>query len=255
MDYVEVREARRMGGLRLALTKGVPGPWSQSAKSIFQIKGIPYTAVAQYGGYENADLVDWTGCRNAPVAVYEDQPPRSRWDDILHLAERLQSAPRLIPEAIEERIQVIGISTELCGEGGFGWCRRLAMLPPPHMSDAEAGDGWSRMRADYGGLALTAEEGARHCAGIMVMLAARLHEQARKGSRYLVGCSLSAADIYWACFSQIVRPLPDEVNPMPRFLRQVYAAQDPAIEVALDPILLDHRDYIYHTHLGLPLEF
>ena len=41
-DYLEVADAIGKPGLRLVLTTGVPGPWGESAKGIFDVKGIPY---------------------------------------------------------------------------------------------------------------------------------------------------------------------------------------------------------------------
>ena len=35
------------------------------------------------------------------------------------------------------------------------------------------------------------------------------------GSNYFVGDELTAAAIYWACFSQLVAPLDEDVNRMP----------------------------------------
>jgi hypothetical protein len=64
-----------------------------------------------------------------------------------------------------------------------------------------------------------------------------------------------ALDIYWAYFLQGVRPLPDDVNPMPRGLRMVYEAGKPLMAGALDPILVTHRDAIFKDHIGLPLTF
>lgn len=72
MEYVAPKVARTMPGLKLALTTGVPGPWSESAKSILYVKKIPYVPVAQIAGAPNEDLVAWTGHRNAPVAVFEE---------------------------------------------------------------------------------------------------------------------------------------------------------------------------------------
>ena len=69
MDFARVEDAKDKGGLRLALTIGVPGPWSQAAKYVFETKSIPYVAVAQLGGTMNNELYDWTGHRNAPIAV------------------------------------------------------------------------------------------------------------------------------------------------------------------------------------------
>ena len=75
--------------MRLVLTEGVPGPWGESAKALFDLKGVPYHPVAQKGGAANEELVTWTGHRNAPIAILDDEPPRASWLEILFLAERL----------------------------------------------------------------------------------------------------------------------------------------------------------------------
>src|SRR5437868_1271116 len=97
LAYLSVADARERDGLRLVLTAGVPGPWGEAAKYILHVKGIAYAPVAQMAGMPNEDLVEWTGCANAPVAVYNDEAPKSGWAEILFLAERLASEPRLIP--------------------------------------------------------------------------------------------------------------------------------------------------------------
>ena len=89
MNYVHVDDAKDQPGLRLALTMGVPGPWSQSAKYLFEYKQYPFIAVGQKGAQENLELFAWTGHRNAPVAVFEDEAPRVGWCEIVMLAERL----------------------------------------------------------------------------------------------------------------------------------------------------------------------
>ncbi len=255
MDYVEAADARKMAGLRLALTKGVPGPWSESAKSVFHVKGIPFTPVAQYGGGANEDLVAWTGHRNAPVAVYNDEAPRAGWLEILMLAERLAPEPSLLPADLELRMQTIGLSNELCGEAGFGWCRRNFMFPDRSVSDEALGEAFSTMRNAYGFWDMGGEASTERCVAIMRHLSARLWSQKLTGRPYLVGDELTCADIYWASFSQLVEPLPDEVNPMPSFLRQMYASAPDPVKAAFDPLLREHRDFIFQTHLVYPLVY
>ena len=75
---------------------------------------------------------------------------------------------------------------------------------------------------------------------------------------YLFAGTLSALDIYWACFSQMLAPLPPEVNPMPLSLREVWGITAQVLaeqDYEADPILLEHRDAIFPRHLQWPLDF
>jgi glutathione S-transferase len=92
-------------------------------------------------------------------------------------------------------------------------------------------------------------------AAILRHLAARLEAQAARGSAYFIGNSLTAVDIHWACFANLLDPLPPEVNPMPKMLRLLFERRDPVVVAAIDPILLRHRDLVYARHLALPLDF
>jgi glutathione S-transferase len=251
MQYVEAKDARDLKGLRLALTVGVPGPWSESAKKIFAFKKIPFVPVAQHAARSNEDLVAWTGFRNAPIAVLDDGPAKANWAEIVALAERLQPEPALLPRG-EARLVAWGISAEICGEGGLGWNRRLSMMALAE----KAGTSWGNaMSTSYADSADNVAKAPERVAEILKLLAARLHAQQSKGSAYLVGDRIAACDIHWACFSQLLVPLPAAVNPMPDYLRQVYGAITEVERAALDPILLRHRDMIFDKHLGLPLDF
>ncbi|MFB0933304.1 MAG: hypothetical protein QMB60_04050, partial [Pseudomonadales bacterium] len=124
MEYLSIEEAKGMTGLRLVLTKGVPGPWSEAAKAVLNLRGVHFIAVEQKGGGRNPDLIEWTRHRNAPVALYNDEAPRVRWLEILDLAERLGSGPSLIPSDTDDRITMIGLANEIAGENGFAWNAR-----------------------------------------------------------------------------------------------------------------------------------
>lgn len=258
MQYIEPSAARGHSGLRLALTIGVPGPWSESAKAIFAVKKIPYVPVAQHAGKENFELVAWTGCRNAPIAVLDEERPRTGWAEILLLAERLSSAIPLLPADPADRALVFGLAHEICGEEGFGWTRRIMMFEAilaAARGGAEFEPGMQAMLSDYRVTEAAIAAAPARVTGILGMLATRLHAQRAAGSRYLVGAALTACDLYWACFAVLIDPLPPESNPMPGFLRRMYAGTTPALTAAKDPILLEHRDFIYATHLTLPLDF
>lgn len=240
-----------MRGLRLALTAGVPGPWSESAKYVFAVKGVPYTPVRQVGGAANEALRAWTGHANAPIAVYDDEDPRTQWAEILALAERLGRGPSLIPRDPELRVRMFGLANEICGQQGFGWQRRLIML-----GSLGTGNDFTRTLAErYGFEPAAAAAAPARAAEILALLVGQLRVQRARGVPYFVGDSLTALDLYWTAFATLIEPLPEDVCRMPRTIRAVYSLQDPVVRAAVDPALLEHRDFIYRTHLALPLDF
>ena len=154
---------------------------------------------------------------------------------------------------------MFGLAREICGELGFGWCRRLMMLhallaPGADVPEAAREVG-RRLGARYGYDPDLAKAAPARAAGILRMLAARLRSQEQRGSPFFVGDRLSALDLYWAAFAALVEPLPDALCPMPRPLRAVYTARDPALREAAHGLLLEHRDRIYRDYLKLPLDF
>jgi glutathione S-transferase len=258
-EYIDVREARGRSGLRLVLTAGVPGPWGEAAKAVFDVKKIPYVKVRQEGGGENPDLAEWTGQTSAPVAAWNDEPPRTTSRDILFLAERIAPEPALLPDAALERVVVLGLCDEIHGELGFGWCRRLmlihSILPHVDPSDPEGGGGVVRMARKYGYDPVIAGRAKARCEDILRLLADRLASQRAAGRRFLVGDSLTAADLYWATCATLLEPLPHDLCPMPDYLRQMYTVTDEGLRRAAGPHLIAHRDDIYREFLELPVDF
>ncbi|MDO8861888.1 hypothetical protein Q6D67_09260 [Haliea sp. E1-2-M8] len=254
MDYVEVEDAINAPGLRLVLSAGVPGPWGETAKSLFDFKGLKYLPVRQEGGGENAALQAWTGQTSAPVAVFDDLPPVCHWLDLLHLAERLAPEPALLPEDPALRAEVLGLSALIAGVDGFGWQRRLQLFTPG-MSQPEPPASIARMAAKYAWSAPAAEAAGGKLAAIAGLLDQRLAAQEDAGREWFLGEAVSAVDFYWANFAGMVKPLPPEFNPMPEYLRGFY--QSGAEETArwLTPRLLAHRDRMYRQHMTLPLDF
>ncbi|CAN0410127.1 unnamed protein product, partial [Phaeothamnion confervicola] len=139
INYVSIAAARALGGLRLVLgSYAIPGPWRESCKALFDVKGIPYTSVrcSNAGASEtsfgadgtHSELIAWTAQSSAPVAVWEDERPRSSWIDQLNLAERLAPEPCLVPPDFEARVRMFGLINEIAGEGGLGWSKRLILV-------------------------------------------------------------------------------------------------------------------------------
>ena len=78
-SYVTATEARTMPGLRIAFSRGMPGPWGEAVRAFFDIKKIDYVPVIQEIGEANEVLQQWTGQSSAPVAMLDDDPPRINW--------------------------------------------------------------------------------------------------------------------------------------------------------------------------------
>jgi len=251
-QYVSVEEAIKRGGLRMVVVGGVPSPWGEAAKGILHLKGIEWVAVRLV--YDSEALKGWAGQRSGPVAIYEQEPPRSGWAEILALAERLAPKPSLLPAQADERALVQGLSQEICGEGGLGWSRRLQMV---HAGLQNAGGFPERvakyLAKKYGYSPEAAAASGARVAEILRKLAARLKAQRTAGSRYYAGSSPTALDVYSAAFMAMFGPLPQAQCAMDATTRAAFDLRDAQTDTALDPILFEHRDMMYAEHLELPL--
>jgi len=257
MKYLSVAEGRALKGLRLVLSRGIPGPWSEAAKAVMNLRNVPYAPVGQEPAGPNDELVAWTGMRNAPIAVHDNEPPLSGWHDILMLAERLGSGPSLLPASAAERALSLGFTMEIASPGGFGWNARMWMMARYYGADlgASATQTERSMLNQYGFSAAAVAAAPTRVADILQALARQMHAQRQRGSEYLVGSQLHVVDLYWACFSQMIAPLSQDVNPMPDYLRNLYQSPPPEAAAALEPVLIEHRDCIFRRHIGLPLNY
>jgi len=253
-NYLSITEAEAKSGLRLVLTRDVPGPWSESAKAIFRLRNVEYQPVEQHGGRDNAELVAWTGHRNAPIALYNEEPPRVRWQEILDLAERLGSGPSLYPGDIQDRVEMVGLASEICNEGGLAWHARMLMLNMTYQAHGDVVFEKNPMFREYGFSDQAVSNAVTRVEQILGYLTGIIKSQQEKGSIYLVGNTLTAADVYWACFSNMLEALPPEQNPMPDSLRKGWSALAAGIS-GYDPVLIEQRNAIFDKHLWLPLEF
>jgi hypothetical protein len=89
LRYLSLDEIRVTKGLRIVLVQGMPSPWGQAAKTIFEIKGLDYVAAPFIPFAANPEIVAWSGEDSAPIVAWRDEKPIHRWIDILNLAERL----------------------------------------------------------------------------------------------------------------------------------------------------------------------
>ncbi len=251
-EYVSVEDAIERHGVRMVVVGNVPSPWGEAAKGILHIKGIEWVAVRL--AYDSELLKTWSGQRNAPVVIYENERPRSGWAEILLLAERLVPHPSLLPADPADRALVFGLAHEICGEGGLGWSRRLQLV---HAGLRNAGGFPERIAAylakKYGYSPEAGIAAGPRVADLLAMLIARLETQRRAGSRYYVGNSLTAVDVYSATFAAMFDPLPPEQCRMDLSTRAAFSVRDTHTDAALAPILFEHRDMMYKEYLELPL--
>ncbi|GAC1651673.1 MAG: hypothetical protein NVS9B15_12000 [Acidobacteriaceae bacterium] len=251
-EYVGGDDANERGGRRMVVVGNVPSPWGEAAKGIFHIKEIDWVGVRLV--YDSEPLKNWAGQLSAPVAVYEREPPRSGWFGILELAERIAPAPTLLPADPAERALVLDLSRDICGEGGLGWSRRLQLV---HAGLHNAGGFPERVAKYLGRKYGYNPEAAQSCDARVVevlgKLVARLKAQHAAGSRYYIGNTLTALDIYSATITALFAPLEPEQCAMDNATRVAFETRDAHTEAALDPILFAHRDMMYAQWLELPL--
>jgi len=219
MRFATLDEARAAPGLRLVVTAGVPSPWSETAKGCFDVKEIDYLAVRL--APRDADTRAWTSRHNAPVAMYEEEPPRSGWAEIVALAERLRPEVPIVPSSQSDRMEMWGIAHEMLGEGGLVWSLRIEAIHEGLVSDGARGFPVRAARylgARYG-YDPARVDGAREQIGTTLRtLAGRLED----GRRYLVGGALSAADIRVAAALGVLVPLSPSDCPMLPDFRRTY---------------------------------
>lgn len=259
-DYLDIADARKESGVRLVLSAGTPGPWGEAIKGMLHVKQIPYVRVRQDPAAENAELVEWTGIRNAPQLVAEDDASIHAWADLIYFTEEREPAPPLIPEDFDARVRMFGLINEIAGKGGFAWHRRFALLGPIvemyRKQPNPALEGVVHMAESYGYDTAAAKDAPHKVTAILEHLARVLEAQQQdSGSPYFIGDQLTALDIYWACFAVLVSPMPDDLCPMPEYLRKSYGSMDSASQPTHMDALLTHRDFIYREHLELPMRF
>jgi glutathione S-transferase len=256
-EYVSVEEAKSMSGMRVVCAPGVPGPWAEAIKGILDVKKIPYARARFEIGGDHAALIAWTAQASAPAIAWNDEFPKSNWAEQLYLAERIRPDPPLVPRGQRDRILMFGLSNEICGMYGFGWSRRLMLVHQllstpgvPEESRALA----AVLGAKYGYSPQAAAAAPARVVEVLDALNDQLESQAAKGSRYFIGAELSALDIYWAAFSQLIEPLAPDLCPMIEGFRPLYKCHDASVNAAATPRLMEHRDFIYREHLVLPVD-
>ena len=248
VTYLSTEDAIARPGLRMVVVGGVPSPWGEAAKGILHIKGLSWVGVRL--AYDDDAQRQWAGQRSGPIAIYDNEPPRAGWAEILLLAERLAPAPSLLPADAAERATMFGLAHEICGQEGLGWTRRLQLIHAGAFGSRGRPVSRAQVRLQPAAGGAAAARGSRRCCACwrrgwrlqLARAAPTISAQRRRRST-------STARPSWACSARCRRSTA-------RWTRRGAApstCRDPETDAALDPILLEHRDMMYARHLELPL--
>lgn len=250
--YISIAEARQASGLRLVSLRGVPSPWTEAARAIFHVKGLSCQYAARRDDEPEDALAAWAGDSSVPVVAWQQERLRTGWAEILLLAERLAAEPRLVPEDVERRVLLFGLGQELCGEMGLGWCLRLLVLqralghdagePPMRVEQA------ARLAGKYGLIPAHVRQAKPRVLEILALLDRRLG-----AAPFLLGESLTAADLWWAAFANLIEPLPGDMMPLADPVRGMLQQRDPDIARACTQRLREHQLRVYRDWLELPV--
>lgn len=247
-SFVEPEEAIAAKGLRIAVAGGIPSPWSEAAKGIFRIKEVPHVLVRLMPG--DKKVKQWTRSRNVPAAMYDDEPARTGWADILELGERLAPDRSLVPSAPSDRVRMFGLCHEVLGEGGLAWCGRLCTIAAG--LESEGARGFPSFVAQYLAPRYGFVADRIPQARARIREALGLMDEALGSKEYFFG-QLSALDIYSAAVFNTFDPLPEEQCPMMPPIRAAFESMK-GESGELPPRLLAHRQRMYERHLALPIE-
>jgi glutathione S-transferase len=254
MRFVDLATALGAGGLRLVVIGEVPSPWSEAAKGIFRVKGID-AALVRFR-VRDPDLMVCTGTHNAPVALFDDEPPRTGWADILALGERLGGAVSLVPAGPARRVRLFGIAHEICGEGGLGWNSRLMMIHHALASDGARGltppvARYLAKKYDYHPDGIPAAR--RRILDLFDMLADELGSGRAAGGPYFFGAAPTALDIYAATFLTPFVGLADGDSALaPDFVHAHVGLVD-ELGARIPAALREHRTLMFRRHLPGPI--
>jgi hypothetical protein len=248
-QYVSVEDAIPRAGLRMVVVGKVPSPWGEAAKGFFHLKGLDFVAVRL--AYDNPALKAWAGQHSGPVVLYDSEPPRSGWAEILMLAERLAPSPPMLSLEPNERGRALELADLFCSERGLGWTRRLQLV---HAGSQKIGGFPERVASYLGGkYGYDATQAATLTPRVCELLGRFAQALRASGRDYYFGDTPNAVDVYSATFMGLFQPLPDSQGAMEPYARKAFEYLDDATRAALDPILFEHRDRMYARHLELPL--
>jgi glutathione S-transferase len=255
LQFVDVATARDAPGVRLVVEGLLPSPWSEAAKSLFQVKGI--AALGVRFRRRDAELAAWTGSHNVPVVFYDGEPARTGWAEILALAERLGGDVSLVPDEADARVRLHGLAHEIAGEGGLGWNSRLLMIHGSLVSNGAQSFPMpvaQYLARKYGYTPERVPAARARIVEVLQLLDRELATSRAVGGSYLLGDRFTALDIYLATFlTPLVGVSEADCPAMRPELRPAFAYLGEQMGADLPATLVGHRAYIYERYLPWPI--
>ena len=253
-DFVTLDEAAAMKtGTRVTFIPGIPAMYAEALKNLCFVKGIPLVRALhpmmgvdkETGEDRQARLYELTSQTSIPTMFHDEERPRNVWIEQLARAERIGApgTPKLIPDDFEQRVEVFGLCAVVLGEDGLVWNMRIL------------GDSPLARKYGYSEAASAAAPGK--IAEVLKLIDRRLASQEAAGSPYLVGESVTAADVYWATMSMSLQPPAPEIMPLTQQNKGMLkffamSGQIPVIAEALTERIGNHQRYILTTYCETP---
>ena len=253
-EFITLDEAAGMTtGTRVTFVPGIPAMFSEALKNICYVKGVPLIRVLHphmgvdeaTGEDRQAKLYELTAQTSLPTMFHNKQRPRNVWLEQLALAEEIGAAgtPKLIPANFELRAEVFGLCAIVMAEDGLIWNMRILNDSP--------------LAQKYGYSEEASAAARGKIAEVITVLDGRLESQVQRGSKYLAGDALTAADVYWATFSMSVLAPPPEIMPVTRQNERMLKffevnSQISEIASALSQRIEDHQRFILTTYCETP---
>jgi len=240
-------------GTRVTFLPGLQALYSEALKNICFVKKVPliralHPLMGKDGktGKDRQDrLYELTSQRGLPTMFHDEEQPRNVWIEQLALAEKIGATDSLalIPDSFKLRAEMFGLCAVVLAEDGIVWNMRILNDSP--------------LARKYGYSEAASSDALSKIAEGITLLDSRLEAQAELGSRYLVGDTLTAADIYWATMGMALVPAPPEIMPRTQQNKGLLAwfeqnSKVPEIAHALTERIEDHQRYILKTYCETP---
>jgi len=252
--FVSLDEAANMkSGTRVTFIPGMQALYAEALKNICYVKEIPLVRVLhplmgldkETGEDRQARLYELTSQTSLPTMFHDEERPRNVWIEQLSLAENIGSdaSPNLIPENLQDRVEMFGICAVILGEDGLVWNIRILNDSP--------------LARKYGYSEKASSEATGKIVDIIELINNRLENKEKLGSPYLIGNSLSAADIYWATMLMSTFSTPEDIMPKTEQNQGMLMwfeanSKIPEIKNALSKRIQEHQHYILKTYCETP---